>query len=239
MEKSKKCDNIRSRNFKLLLYPDNERHLRAMDIIQADYPCYIGIKHHLLAEDGKEILTGEGKLHYHYALCFENPVFQVALCKKLGLVRDDGDADTQFCREIKGRLSDFLLYLTHVKYDDKEHYQVSDLFGSPDLIKKTEIAILAYQRKDCDMRDAVCGCLAWIELHTDKIISWRSFAAWVVNTPYFRAANNSLVRLCIDEHNQKIISQRNADHLKAIQDGYAALSARDLVPVDRWGGEKY
>lgn len=223
MANKKDPAKVRSRNYALLLYADNASHMRALEYIKTLYPAHVGIAHKLLDDDGQVILEGEGKLHYHVYLLFENPVWLTSICKKLELVTDLGEPDTQFIRPITGRLENALVYLIHLRNPEKEQYQLSDLFGSPVCIQQVCVAVEKDLRKQCDITDAIQGCLDWI-VHQDDVIQVNVFARWVIHSPYFRAASSWLVREAIREHNEKIYASFRKSHIESISSSAALLA---------------
>lgn len=158
-------NNFKTRNFLLELYPDNEKHQKAFDFVLASDWQYVYILHHITDLEGEEIKQGEGKPHYHMIICFDNPVFASALARKLDLLNDLGEADLQFIQPCRS-LDDSLLYLTHVKYQDKEQYSQYDIKGSKVLRDKYMAALFRYiENKRVTVRDFFVLCRAgWINL---------------------------------------------------------------------------
>lgn len=214
-----------SRNFKLLLYPDNPAHNEALAIIKADYPEHIGILHNA---------NPDRKQHYHIALSFEVPKMLKTVARDLGLVSDLGEPDCQFVRVCDGRLSRFLVYLTHLDQPDKEQYQASELFGSSYFLAEYGKAATKFLRNEFDMADCVLACLDWLRMQ-DGIVSMWSFARWICNTPYFKASSSPLVRSCIEEHNQKIYNAMRKKYVDQITEGsekmQAILNYPEALPV--------
>ena len=87
MAKQKKPENVQSRNFKLLLYPDNQLHVEVLEQVKQLYPDHIGILHNA---------NPERKPHYHVALTVGNAPLQIGtLCRKLGMVNELLEPDLQ------------------------------------------------------------------------------------------------------------------------------------------------
>lgn len=227
-----KTKEDRSRNLKLLLYPDNSSHVAALDKIQHDsqYACHIGIRH-VSIEGSKE--------HWHIYLCFDNPRFVRAVAADLGLVSDLGEPDTQFVRTISGRLDNALVYLTHCNCPEKEQYSFEDLFGAVDLIERTKKACLKYQRKEMDMSDAIVGCLDYIRRY-DGVLSMTNFGYWVCSSPYFRAASSGIVRAAIEEHNRQLFDIARKEWLMRIENSnerYQAMLENPELMFSEWEGD--
>ena len=121
----KKPEKVQSRNFKVLLYPDNSDHMKILDTLKSMFSEHIGILH-----DANE----ERKEHYHVGFKLEKPLELGTVCRKLGMVDELGLPDLQFIRVCDGRFDRFLVYLTHLDDCNKEQYAATELFGSSALI---------------------------------------------------------------------------------------------------------
>lgn len=206
----KKPENVQSRNFKLLLYPDNPQHMEVLHQVKQLYPDHIGILHNA---------NPERKPHYHVALTVGAAPVQVGtLCRKLGFVTELLEPDLQFIRVLDGRMDRFLVYLTHMDDPAKEQYNASDLFGSNKMLADFGRAATRFMRNEFDMSDCVIACLDWIRSRYDQVISMTSFARWICNTPYFKASGSPLVRSCIEEHNQRIYNASRAAYIEDLAD---------------------
>ena len=215
---SKKSDPTakQSRNFKFLLYPDNPQHMQALDMIKMMYPNHIGILHNE---------NPERKEHYHVAVALEKPKRLKTIAKEVGLLSDLGEPDCQFVRICDGRLSRFLIYLTHLDQPDKEQYSPDRLFGSASMLADYGKAATKFLRNEFDMADCVLACLDWIKGNSDNIVTMTGFARWVCMTPYFKASSSPLVRACIEEHNQRIYNYYRKDYISQIADGSEKMQA--------------
>lgn len=226
MAGKKKDANVRSRYFKLLLYADNPVHVAALETLRQIYPSHIGIWHKQYDDDGDVIIQGEGKLHAHICLAFDNPVWVSSVCKKIGLMRDDGEPDTQFVRQITGRFDNMLVYLTHTCCPDKEQYTFEDLFGSQLLIDQQRRACARYLSKQIETPDAVRGLKCWIS-QQDGIVSASMIIDYVTeNLRFFKAASHPLIRAYIDEHNRAFYRANRDRAVVDISEGVGFLSRR-------------
>lgn len=226
--------DLQARNFKLLLYPDNPKHAEIMNSIPLFYPEHVGICHDK---------TLDRKSHYHYLIHPVNdkgesvPVKVSSVCNKLGLLSDLGEPDLQFIRPVDGRYSQFLIYMTHLSEPDKEQYNASDLFGSSALISDYGRAATKWLRQEFDMSDCIIAVLDWIQ-RQEGIIRMSYFARWICNTPYFKACGSSLVRCCIEEHNNRIWNAQRSEYVQQMGDSAEAWAAKlqhpeaDPVPPD-------
>lgn len=215
---SKKSDptSKQSRNFKFLLYPDNPQHIQVLDMIKMMYPEHIGILHNE---------NPERKAHYHIAVSLDKPKMLKTVAKEVGLVSDLGEPDCQFVRLCDGRLSRFLVYLTHLDQPDKEQYTPSQLFGSSGLLADYGKAATKFLRNEIDMADSVLACLDWIRGNHENVVTMTAFARWVCQTPYFKASSSPLVRCCIEEHNQRIYNAYRKEYISRVSDGQQQLNA--------------
>lgn len=201
-------NNFKTRNFLLELYPDNQKHQSAFDFILASDFEYVYIMHHIVDIDGQEITEGEGKPHYHVILTFVNPVYASALARKFGLITDLGEPDLQFIQHVKD-LDNALLYLTHVKYEDKEHYNPDEIKGSRSLRLRYDRAFVAWlQNKRITVREGLWAIRDYIN-HQNCRITADMFVRWIVRTPYLRFRNEKLVHQMLAEHNDKYQTYTN------------------------------
>ena len=200
---------MRSRYFRLLLYPDNPLHQAAIDKIQAYQVSeeYLGIKHRGIDGD---------KEHFHFVLFFENPRCTASLCRSLGFIDCTDLPDDQFVRaitkkqnrKVDSQLKDCCVYLTHRNAPEKEQYPSSDLFGSEDKINYTCKQIIKCESQNFDMSDAVYEVLEWIR-QQDGYIKVYSFGKWLCRSPYFKANGNKIVWAALREHNLNVYSNKS------------------------------
>lgn len=120
-------ESWRDRKFRLLLYPEDETHCRAIyELEQAGYK-YAAILHEkdVWTDDdpdiGEHIVGSIKKPHWHVVVKFQNAIWSSALAKKLGIkenyIRD--------CKNLDGSL----LYLVHENQPEKYQYDIDDVFG--------------------------------------------------------------------------------------------------------------
>ena len=111
-------EKFRDRKFCLLLYPnEDENHKEALEIIKRSYD-YASINHDSdLDEEGNL-----KKVHTHVVIRFNNPVWNSALAKDLGIEINY----IQKCRSLERSL----LYLIHYNEPDKFQYDVRKVQGS-------------------------------------------------------------------------------------------------------------
>ncbi len=112
-------ERFRSRNFRLLLYPDCEAHVKAYEAIQAKGTVYAMILHD---RDLDPDHPGEmKKAHWHFVLKYKNAIWSSALAKDLGIEENY----IMKCDNLDGAL----LYLVHHECEDKAPYELSEVTG--------------------------------------------------------------------------------------------------------------
>lgn len=150
----------RSRIFFILLYPDNKKHVEALERIRKVYE-YVAIKH------DKDV-TEEGelkKVHYHVFLRFKNAKWNTAVLDELGL-------EARFIEEIKSEKA-ALGYLLHANEEDKHHYDTSELEGSKSLIRKLK----EYLKADAASSEEMFSQLSRA-IHELNIVSYAQLVAY-------------------------------------------------------------
>lgn len=122
-------DNVRSRCFNMLLYPDNEAHMVALEIIRNSF-TYVAIKHDrdewsaedAAVKDGQHEAGEKKKEHYHLIVKFKNAVWASSLVDQLGLTLQQFEKTGDFDRSAR--------YLVHADNSDKAEYSVDELEGN-------------------------------------------------------------------------------------------------------------
>lgn len=95
------------------LYPDNERHVKALELIEKNYREYAWIKHTPESTEKKE--------HIHVVIRFKNYRWNTALAEEL-------DIELNMFEKCRG-LDNALLYLLHFREPDKIQYTLDDVHG--------------------------------------------------------------------------------------------------------------
>ena len=117
-------DNPQQRVWTGVLYPDNDNHSFAIDML-------IGTRNSILMLHDQDISKkGEPvKPHYHFIMQYDNPYYKKKLViKDLDLDWEENWHLILSLQEIEyKRVDDYIVYLTHVKFKDK-HYYSPDLF---------------------------------------------------------------------------------------------------------------
>lgn len=128
---------VKSRNFKLLLYPDNQFHMNILSYIRKEY-SYLEVYHN---KDLKDIETGEvKKSHYHVYVPFGGARWNTAFISELDSTCSDGnDTISNFVRPVPDEKR-FLRYLIHKDSPEKFQYDKSCVTGTSDLLERFDLA---------------------------------------------------------------------------------------------------
>lgn len=114
----------RIRNLGIILYPNDQSHMLALDFIKHNFENYIYILHN---RDLKE--NGENKDdHYHVILHFSNARKTSTLSKQLGV----DEVYFYYIKSLNGQLR----YLIHYDDDDKTRYQLDEVKGTLYMLSK-------------------------------------------------------------------------------------------------------
>lgn len=178
---------FRSRSFMLLLYPDNEQHAQALDIIKKSYD-YASILHNKdYNEDGEF-----KKAHNHVLLRFNQAKWNTALANELGI-------DLNFIQEVK-KFDNALQYLIHYNDKDKAQYSVDEVSGP--FRKKLVESINKIEKSE---GEKVTELLTYITERPDYV-SITEFAKFCAENGYWAEFRRSGSIFCkvIEEHNYYI-----------------------------------
>ena len=121
-------EKYRGRVHMLLLYPENDSHVEAMEKISKSYD-YAAVLHDrdtwTAADESKnpEHIEGEyKKAHWHVVLRFNQAVWNTAICKELGIPEN-------YIEQVK-KFENAIQYLIHYNDTDKTQYSVDEVFGN-------------------------------------------------------------------------------------------------------------
>ena len=111
-------EKFRSRSFNLVLYPEDETHINAMNYISKNYD-YAWILH----DKDIDEKTGEiKKTHYHIVIRFNNAKWNTSLASDLHITENY----IEECRNIKRSLQ----YLIHYNDENKHQYDLEEVQGT-------------------------------------------------------------------------------------------------------------
>lgn len=198
--------NYRSRVHMLLLYPDNQKHVEAMEKITKSYD-YAACLHDrdMWTEDDekKEPKHKAGtykKEHWHVVVRVgQHARWAQALCDELGI-------DLNYIEDVD-KFDNALQYLIHYNNPEKAQYTVDEVFGSM-RAKLTE----SINKVDKSEGEKVVELLNFISEFEGKL-SVTQFAKHCAENGYWAEFRRSGAIMCkiIDEHNNKHIDQECLD----------------------------
>ena len=110
-------EKYRCKSFNLVLYPEDETHVKALEKIKSSYD-YAYILHDRDTNEKGEIK----KEHWHIVLTFKNAKWNSALADELGITPNYIEESRSLKRS--------LLYLIHYYDEDKFQYNLDDVHGS-------------------------------------------------------------------------------------------------------------
>jgi hypothetical protein len=176
---------FRSRNFCILLYPDNQEHSNALEYIKNNYD-YAYILHDKDVTDTGEIK----KSHIHVVLTCVNAKWNTALADEIGLTSNF----IQSCRNYDNALG----YLIHFADDSKHQYSIDEVQGT---LKNKLSKKLKNSNKD--ENDRVNDLIHFI-INYDKYLTILEFSAYCSSLgmwDVFRRASLIFIKI-IEEHNK-------------------------------------
>lgn len=188
-------EKFESRKFRILLYPDDVTHSKALDYIERHFEKYIYILHDKDVEaDGTP-----KKPHWHVIVEFPNSRYNTALAKQLGITSNY----ILRCNWINYASA----YLLHVNNDDKHLYDISECKGT--LVGKLKDLLNKGIKSECDK---VLDVLDFIE-QLDTYCSYTSLIRYCCEVGIYDALRRggSLICHCLDEHNAIYIKKLDKD----------------------------
>lgn len=177
-------DKYRDRKHMLLLYPDNESHMKALEKIKTSYDCAYILHNRDVTEEGEL-----KKEHYHVVLRVPNGTWSSAICKDLGI-------DHVFIEQVK-KFDNALQYLIHYNDTDKVQYNINEVKGN----LKTKL-VESINKIDKSEGEKVIELIDYIEKQ-DTRITIKQFASYCASQGYwseFRRSASIFIKI-IDEHN--------------------------------------
>lgn len=194
----KRSEKYRDRGHCLLLYPDCEAHVKALQIIERSYD-YAYILH-----DRDIMENGElKKPHYHVLLRFPNATWSTKVCKDLGIQENYIEKPRSF--------NSALLYLIHFNDTDKTQYSVDEVKGSLKHRLVNEV-----NKIDKTESEKIIELLDFIDSMAEPI-TIAGFSRYCASMGYwseFRRSGGIFMR-AIDEHNMMLRGNEN-DYTESI-----------------------
>lgn len=204
-----------SRNYRLLLYPDNPEHLKTFRIVQRHKyyrDNYIFCYHVLYDVDGREIVVGHGKKHCHvlldlpsakeYHVVLSQLAVEPQFCwpMKYQLVTEKGI--TKFKRDSKSSLQKGFEYLLHLNAPDKTQYSVDSLHGSRRMVQAARLAVAKFNAKQITEAEALVVLRKYLQ-RLDTTVSFGQLLDVFGNTPYYKAIRSPCGERLRCEHNAR------------------------------------
>ena len=180
-------NHFRDRKFRLLLYPEDETHAKALEHIRRNYD-YALICHNRDPDENGEIK----KAHYHVVIRVDgqNAIWNTSLAKDLEITPN-------YIRKCSN-LDRALMYLIHYNEPDKVQYKVTEVSGT--LVKRLKQAIA---KDDKTEQEKVAELIEVINNVNGKI-RFTDVVNCALAKGYYdviRRASGAFMKL-VDEHNQ-------------------------------------
>lgn len=179
-------EKYRCKNFNLVLYPEDETHVKALDKIKASYDY--GYILHDMDEDETGSIKKE---HWHVVIRFKNAKWNTALAEELGI--------TPNYLEESRSLKRSLLYLIHY-YEPEKHQYLIDCVQGP--LKKTLQSYITNEGKT--EGEKVLEIFEEIDNMHD-FIDFRLFVKHIAKMGYWDTLrrSSSIILRYLDLHNQE------------------------------------
>ncbi len=177
---------VKTKNYALLLYMEDETHKNALNYIKENYE-YVCITHD--RDIDKE--TGElKKEHVHVVVRFENERFKKPVAKEFGITENR----LQRVRNLRGAL----LYLIHKNDNTKTQYKIENLVGTPKMLEKFE----KYNRDAKSETEKIIEIIKYIESR-DGMVTARKLTRYCLNNGLWSELRRSysIIKDIVKEHN--------------------------------------
>ena len=193
-------ENTRGRLYCLVLYPDNEEHLRVINLLKSKYNI-LGILHDrdIYEEDNEDTGAKKGdikKAHHHIMVKFENARYLNALAGELNI-------DPQFLQKVSS-FEGMAKYFLHTDYPLKAHYEKYELYGL--LIDE---AMKVLDKKSADIQ--LCEIIDFLE-HQKYLMPFPMFVKWLMTNGYcstYRAFSATIRDIYYFYQDKYIVENKN------------------------------
>lgn len=178
-------EKFRARNFNLVLYPDDETHVKAISYIQKNFDYAM-----ILHDKDYDEKTGElKKPHYHIVIRFNNAKWNTALAEDLNITSNYIEES----RNIKRSLQ----YLIHYNDENKHQYDLSEVQGT-----LTKLLIETIQNGNKTESEKIIEILQWIEEKED-FVDVAYLIRWCAEVGYWDVLRRGFNPICkyLDKHN--------------------------------------
>lgn len=221
-------EKFRTRNFCLVLYPDDPAHVAAMAVLSQGYK-YAAILHDrdVFDTDDTDDDTEVGKPkkpHWHVVLQFPQARWNTALATELGITTNY----IQQCRCFAASL----LYLIHHGLPHKAQYTIADVFGC--LVSELEKALQDEKTQDekaLEVLDILAN-MGQVNLHSlirecaerGRFADLKRMGSWVP--------------MLIEEHNADDFARKSRERELAKFGDFEAFGPVKGTPIEKWMKEK-
>lgn len=179
-------EKYRDRTHCLLLYPDDESHVKALQIIEHSYDYAMILHDRDIADNGES-----KKPHYHVLIRFKHATWSSAICSELGIHENYIEKPRSF--------NNALLYLIHFNDKEKAQYEVDEVKGPLKTRLQQEIA-----KVDKTENEKVMELFDFIDSLAEPL-TVSAFSRYCASMGYwseFRRSGAIFMRI-LEEHNQR------------------------------------
>ena len=196
-----KSTKFRDRKFALLLYPDDDSHMKALETIKKSYD-YACILHDKDTDENGELK----KSHYHVLIRWQGNVrWNTSIASELEIAEN-------YIQKVKN-FDKALEYLIHLNDADKYQYTFDDVTGT----MNTRLKQLMSQ-SDKSEGEKVVELIEYIE-NQEGHISIKDFSKYCAVNGYwseFRRSGSIFLKV-IEEHNRKVMYNLHAKERSALE----------------------
>lgn len=203
MPRRKREPTERNREWVCVLYPDNDRHIRAITQLEKNHYPAIWILHD---QDLKNGLDEEKKEHWHVTFQFPNARYWQSLAKEL-----DIEPNLLWMRkDYYLTLDDALRYMVHKGEHDKYQYSESQVKGDEKLKKQLHKACEIYNLIEDDKVDIL---MHYIDERSEPF-TMRDFCKFANEKGFWGTVRQAgyLWGRMIDERNLEIIEEQKTKY---------------------------
>lgn len=178
-------EKYRSKNFNLVLYDEDETHIRALEYIQKNYDYAM-----ILHDKDFDEKTGEiKKPHYHIVIRFKNAKWNTALADELNITPNYIEESRNLKRSLQ--------YLIHYNDENKHSYDMEEVQGT-----LTKLLIETINTENKTESEKVIELLNYID-NSDEFIDVDQFLRYCADIGYWDVYRRSATTFInkINRHN--------------------------------------
>lgn len=185
---AKSENHFRDRKFCLLLYPDDETHVKALKTLEKNYDIAYILHNRDKTDEGET-----KKHHWHVVVRVgQNAVWNTALASELGITPNY----IQQARNIDRAL----MYLIHYNDKYKAQYDVSEVKGN--LVKKLKLALV---KDDKTEQEKVAELMEVFSNNLGEKLRFTDIVNCAMVKGYYEVVRRAtpLFKMLVDEHNKQ------------------------------------